>query len=82
MRLVDAFGHEDYVLASAIGRYDGNVYQALYEAAQKSPLNDSEQGPAWDPVLGPLMQAGGLDREGSGSGSGSGGNPLAARAKL
>lgn len=49
--LVDAFAHEDYILASCIGREDGDVYRALYEAAQASPLNDTEEGPAWEPVL-------------------------------
>jgi hypothetical protein len=37
--LVDAFGHSDYFLSSAIGRYDGNVYEAIYDDAKTSPLN-------------------------------------------
>lgn len=49
--LVDAFGHEDYLLGSSIGRRDGDVYRATFEAAQKSPLNECEEGPAWAPVL-------------------------------
>lgn len=49
--LVDSFAHEDYLLNSAIGREDGDVYRALYEAAKSSPLNDTEEGPAWDAVL-------------------------------
>jgi hypothetical protein len=32
----------DRVLQSALGRYDGNVYEALYEAALKSELNRSD----------------------------------------
>lgn len=32
-------------------REDGDVYRALYEAAKSSPLNDTEEGPAWDAVL-------------------------------
>jgi Acyl-CoA oxidase len=31
---VDAFGMSDYFLNSALGRYDGDVYRALYEWAQ------------------------------------------------
>ena len=51
VRLVDAFGHDDYLLNSAIGRQDGDVYRALFDAAQGSPLNETEEGPAWGPVL-------------------------------
>lgn len=40
---------------SALGRSDGNVYQALYEMAQGSPLNRTEEGPAWDAVIKPGM---------------------------
>jgi len=38
--LVDAFGFSDNSLQSALGRYDGNVYEALYDYAKKSPLNE------------------------------------------
>ena len=34
MALVDAFGIEDYVLNSALGRQDGDVYTALLDMAQ------------------------------------------------
>jgi len=37
--LVDAFDFTDHHLGSALGRYDGNVYETLYKWAQKSPLN-------------------------------------------
>ena len=37
--LVDAFDYPDKVLKSTIGRYDGNVYEALFDAAKKSTLN-------------------------------------------
>lgn len=40
--LVDAFGIPDGVLKSTIGRYDGNVYEALYDAAQRSTLNQTD----------------------------------------
>jgi acyl-CoA oxidase len=40
--LVDAFDYPDNVLRSTIGRYDGNVYEALFDAAQKSTLNKTE----------------------------------------
>ena len=37
--LVDAFDIADHVLASDLGRHDGNVYEALFASAQRSPLN-------------------------------------------
>ncbi|XP_071697803.1 peroxisomal acyl-coenzyme A oxidase 1-like isoform X1 [Rutidosis leptorrhynchoides] len=39
--LVDSFNHTDHYLGSILGRYDGNVYPKLYEAAWKDPFNDS-----------------------------------------
>ena len=53
--LVDSFGYEDYLLNSAIGRKDGDVYNALLTAAKASPLNATQEGPAWKPVLEPLL---------------------------
>jgi acyl-CoA oxidase len=53
--LVDAFGFTDYELNSALGRQDGDVYRSLLEMAQGSPLNESEEGPAWEAVLKPVM---------------------------
>lgn len=41
--IVDSFDIHDAVLASTLGAYDGNVYERLFEEAQKSPLN-------WEPV--------------------------------
>jgi acyl-CoA oxidase len=40
--LVDAFDISDKVLRSTIGRYDGNVYEALYEHAAHSRLNKEQ----------------------------------------
>lgn len=40
--LVDAFGIPDGVIKSTIGRYDGNVYEALFDAAQRSTLNQTD----------------------------------------
>lgn len=55
LALVDSFGIPDFQLNSALGRKDGNVYQALLDSARASPLNASAEGPAWDPVLKPLL---------------------------
>ena len=40
--LVDAFDFPDSLLNSCLGRYDGNVYPALYEYAKSSSLNDTQ----------------------------------------
>jgi flavocytochrome c len=40
--LTDAFDYPDFILRSTIGRYDGNVYEALFDAAQKSVLNRTD----------------------------------------
>ncbi|RIB24523.1 acyl-CoA dehydrogenase/oxidase [Gigaspora rosea] len=37
--LVDAFYLPDYLLNSALGRYDGKVYETMIEWASKEPLN-------------------------------------------
>ena len=50
--LVDAFGYEDYLLNSAIGRADGNIYEDLLRRAKASPFNRTQTGPGWD--SGPL----------------------------
>jgi hypothetical protein len=39
--LVDAFNYTDHYLGSVLGRYDGDVYPALYEEAWKDPLNET-----------------------------------------
>lgn len=38
----DAFEFPDNVLNSALGKFDGNVYEALYESAKNSPLNKTD----------------------------------------
>ncbi|XP_060084929.1 peroxisomal acyl-coenzyme A oxidase 1-like [Ylistrum balloti] len=40
--LVDAFEFSDNELDSCLGRYDGQVYEALYKYAKSSPLNDTD----------------------------------------
>jgi acyl-CoA oxidase len=51
--LVDSFDFPDYVLKSSIGRYDGNVYEALFDAAQKSVLNKKEVFEGYEQYLKP-----------------------------
>lgn len=40
--LVDAFAITDRKLNSTLGRYDGQVYSALYDYAMGSPLNKTK----------------------------------------
>lgn len=40
--LVDAFDFHDQKLNSVLGRYDGNVYENMFEWARNSPLNATE----------------------------------------
>ncbi|KAL1922943.1 uncharacterized protein VTP21DRAFT_9319 [Calcarisporiella thermophila] len=71
--LVDAFDFPDNVLNSTIGRYDGNVYEALYEAAAKSRLNRTDPFDGYEETLRPYLDLEFLKRgnqvpEGSASG--------------
>jgi acyl-CoA oxidase len=34
----DAFNFSDHMLGSALGRYDGKVYEAMYQHAKNDPL--------------------------------------------
>lgn len=53
--LVDAFDIPDRVLNSTIGRYDGNIYEALYEAAKKAPLNKTDPFDGYHEYLKPHL---------------------------
>ena len=56
--LVDARDISDFRLKSALGRFDGNVYPHIMEAAEKDPLNAVDPGPGYDPALKVLIQGG------------------------
>lgn len=45
--LVDAWDFSDFRLKSALGRFDGNVYPAIIDAAKRDPLNRVDQGPGY-----------------------------------
>ncbi|TMW63106.1 hypothetical protein Poli38472_002047 [Pythium oligandrum] len=55
--LVDAFNFSDHALNSALGRYDGNVYQALYDSAQQDDVNQSSDKIALHEFLLPIRNA-------------------------
>ncbi|KAL3630055.1 acyl-coenzyme A oxidase [Castilleja foliolosa] len=54
--LVDAFNYSDHFLSSILGRYDGNVYPKLYEAAWKDPLNESVVPDGYLEYVRPLLK--------------------------
>jgi len=53
--LTDAFDIPDRVLNSAIGRSDGNVYEALFESAQRSILNQTDPFDGYKEYLRPHL---------------------------
>ena len=53
--LVDAFDIPDRVLNSVLGRKDGNVYEALFQAAKKSELNRQEVFAGYQDALRPHL---------------------------
>ncbi|XP_037621620.1 peroxisomal acyl-coenzyme A oxidase 1 isoform X3 [Sebastes umbrosus] len=52
--LVDAFDVHDRKLNSVLGRYDGNVYENMFEWARRSPLNATEVHESFHKYLKPL----------------------------
>lgn len=55
--LVDSFDFRDEVLASALGSYDGNVYERLFNAAQQSPLNAEPVNKSFNLYLKPFLKS-------------------------
>lgn len=54
--LVDSWAFTDYELNSALGKADGDVYNDLLSRAKLSPLNETDEGPAWETVIKPAME--------------------------
>ncbi|KAL8111477.1 hypothetical protein AgCh_019263 [Apium graveolens] len=54
--LVDSFNHTDHYLGSILGRYDGNVYPKLYDAAWQEPLNDKDVPDGYKEYIRPLLK--------------------------
>lgn len=55
--LVDAFNFSDHLLGSALGRYDGKVYETLWDWAQKEPLNKTQVVPGYEESIKPILQS-------------------------
>jgi acyl-CoA oxidase len=48
VKLVDAWSIPDFLLNSALGRYDGKVYEELFDMAhRRNPLNRVTFNPNW-----------------------------------
>ncbi|XVF52578.1 hypothetical protein PTKIN_Ptkin05aG0029600 [Pterospermum kingtungense] len=54
--LVDSFNHTDHYLGSVLGRYDGNVYQKLYEHAWEDPLNETVVPEGYHEYIRPILK--------------------------
>ncbi|XP_017078964.1 probable peroxisomal acyl-coenzyme A oxidase 1 [Drosophila eugracilis] len=57
VNLVDSFDLHDRVLDSALGAYDGNVYEHIFESTKKNPLNKEPVNEAFHKYLKPFMKA-------------------------
>ncbi|KAI8128650.1 putative peroxisomal acyl-coenzyme A oxidase 1 [Lucilia cuprina] len=55
--ICDGFDHHDNNLRSTLGSYDGNVYERLFEAAKKSPLNKEPVPKSFQTHLKPFMKS-------------------------
>lgn len=55
--LVDSFDLHDRVLDSALGAYDGNVYEHIFESTKKNPLNKEPVNGSFHKYLKPFMKA-------------------------
>ncbi|GAN05440.1 acyloxidase [Mucor ambiguus] len=63
--LVDAFALPDYFLHSALGRYDGKVYESMTEMAEREPLNHTLVVDGYDECIKPFVVKGPKKLEGS-----------------
>ncbi|KAG5650389.1 hypothetical protein H0H81_012401 [Sphagnurus paluster] len=56
--LSDAFGFTDWELDSALGVFDGKVYEALWQRAQEEPLNRTEVTSGYEESIKPMLLRG------------------------
>lgn len=56
--LVDAFGFPDYLLNSALGENDGDVYEKMTAMAEKEPLNQNKVADGYEDYIRPLIHSG------------------------
>ncbi|KAI9281999.1 acyl-CoA dehydrogenase/oxidase C-terminal [Sporodiniella umbellata] len=60
--LVDAFALPDYYLHSALGRYDGKVYEAMTKMAEAEPLNHTQVVAGYEDNIRPFILEGKAQR--------------------
>ena len=54
---MDAFDFPDESLRSTLGSWDGRVYERLFEAARRTPLNRTDVPDGYHKYLKPVMRA-------------------------
>jgi acyl-CoA oxidase len=54
--LVDSFGYLDSNLCSALGAFDGNVYERLFDFAKNSQFNEKEVHDAYHKYMRPYIE--------------------------
>ncbi|XP_033191281.1 acyl-coenzyme A oxidase 1-like [Bombus vancouverensis nearcticus] len=55
--IVDGFDFDDHILCSALGAYDGNVYERLFQDAMKNPLNRETVNISFEKYLKPFLKS-------------------------
>ncbi len=54
----DSFGHSDFVLGSAVGNFDGSVYESYLSAIRSAPgFSQPQSSPNWQQSFGQLFAA-------------------------
>ncbi|OBZ74783.1 Peroxisomal acyl-coenzyme A oxidase 1 [Grifola frondosa] len=56
--LIDAFGFTDWELDSALGVFDGDIYQTLWNKAQTEPLNHLQVPDGYEEYIKPMLERG------------------------
>jgi len=51
---MDSFGIPDGMLRSALGKYDGNIYETYFEVAKSNRVN-ATIAPYWESLIKPLV---------------------------
>lgn len=57
LNLIEATELDDNIMVSAIGNYDGNVYERLMDWARSSRLNDKDVLPGFNEHIRPFLAA-------------------------
>jgi len=55
--IVDGFDFHDEILSSSLGAWDGQVYERLFEAASKSPMNKDPVNESFHKYLKPFLKS-------------------------